>query len=120
MRFLADEHIPRALLEQLELHLPGVDIVHASDVGLAHTPDPDILQWAADNRRVVISRDKKTMRNFAYARITAGLPMPGLIILHRRISIGPAIRGIIEFATECRGELDGQVAFVHAPRRTLI
>ena len=119
MRFLADEHIPRALLEQLELHLPTVDIVHASDVGLAQTPDPDILQWAAGQGRVVISRDKRTMRNFAYQRIAAGLPMPGLIILHRSISIGPAIRGVIEFTTDRRDELDGQVAFVHAPRSTL-
>ena len=119
MKFLADEHIPRSLLEQLGLHLPSVDVVHASDVGLAHTPDPDILQWAADNQRVVISRDKRTMQNFAYQRIAAGLPMPGLIILNRRISIGPAIRGIIEFATDRRDELDGQVAFVHAPQSTL-
>ena len=117
MRFLADEHIPRALLEQLELHLPGVDIVHASDVGLTHTPDPDILQWAADNGRIVVSRDKKSMSKFAYQRIAAGLPMPGLIILHRRISIGPAIRGIIELVADRRTELDGQVAFIHAPRQ---
>ena len=119
MRFLADEHIPRAFLEQLELHLPGVDILHASDVGLAHTPDPDILRWAASQGRVVISRDKRTMQTFAYQRIGAGLPMPGLIILHRRISIGPAIRGVIEFATDRRDELDGQVVFVHAPQSNL-
>ena len=117
MRFLADEHIPRALLEQLALHLPGTDIVHASDVGLAHTPDPDILRWAADNDRIVVSRDKKSMSKFAYQRITDGLPMPGLIILHQRISIGPAIRGIIELAADRRTELDGQVAFIHAPRQ---
>ena len=45
--------------------------------------------------------------------------MPGLIILHRRISIGPAIRGVIEFATDRRDELDGQVVFVHLPPSTL-
>ena len=45
--------------------------------------------------------------------------MPGLIILHRRISIGSAIRGVIEFATDRRDELDGQVVFVLLPPSTL-
>ena len=40
MKFLADEHISRALVEGLILHLPNADVLHVSDAGLAHTPDP--------------------------------------------------------------------------------
>ena len=32
------------------------------------TPDPEILQWAADEGRMVLTSDKKTMLGYAYAR----------------------------------------------------
>ena len=48
LKFLADEYVPRPFSSQLRLHLPSVDIVRVVDVGLGQTPDPVILQWAAD------------------------------------------------------------------------
>ena len=97
LKFLADENVNPVLLTQLRRHLPGIDIVHARDVGLTQTPDQDILQWAADNERVVVSHDKKTMRDFANGRVAAGLPMPGLILWHYYTPIGAAIRGIMVY-----------------------
>ena len=117
LRFLADENVNTVLLTQLRRHLPGIDIVHARNVGLAQIPDPDILEWAADNERVLVTNDKKTMRNFANERVAAGLPMPGVILLHNDTPIGPAIQGIIRFAVDQYVEIENQVVFVHAPRR---
>jgi predicted nuclease of predicted toxin-antitoxin system len=94
--------------------MPDLDIIDARDVGLAQTPDPVILQWAADNGRVLVTHDKRTMRNFAIQRVNAGLPMPGVIVVHQNIPIGPAIHGIIWFATDQFIVIEDQVVFVHA------
>ena len=56
---------------------PNLDIVRVQDVGLRTVDDPDILEWAAENQRVVASNDVKTMPAFAYERMEAGKPMPG-------------------------------------------
>ena len=39
-------------------------------------PDPTILEWAAAHGLVLLTHDRKTIPPFAYARVTAGLPMP--------------------------------------------
>lgn len=112
LKFLADENVDSVILTQSRRHLPGIDIVRASDVGLARTPDEDILQWAADNGRVVVTKDKNTMRKFAMERVAAGLPMPGLMLLHNHTTIGAAIDSIMHYAVLPAAEIDGHAVFV--------
>ena len=42
--------------------------------------DPDILAWAAQKSRVVLTHDVKTMIRFGSERIASGLSMAGLFI----------------------------------------
>jgi hypothetical protein len=68
--------------------VPGLDLVRVQDVGLMHTPDPDILAWAAPAGRIVLTHDRNTMTGFASTRVTAGEPMPGLLVVDRQASLG--------------------------------
>ena len=77
MLFLADENLEAQIQVQLRRHYPDINIIDVRDVGLDHTPDEDILQWAADNNRIVITHDVNSMRGLADSRARAGLPMPG-------------------------------------------
>lgn len=43
--------------------------------------DPEILQWAADADRIVLSRDVHTMTAYAIHRIQQGQKLTGLILL---------------------------------------
>ena len=61
------------------------------DVGLRHTPDPIILERAAQQGRVLVSVDKKTLAADAWDRVARGLPMPGVAILRILLTIGQAI-----------------------------
>ena len=45
LRFLTDEDFDGRLTSALLARVP--DLVRAQDTGLMHTPDPDILAWAA-------------------------------------------------------------------------
>jgi predicted nuclease of predicted toxin-antitoxin system len=67
-RFLADENIDPDLVLGLQRRADGIDIVRVQEVGLRTLDDPTILQWAADDDRVLITRDIKTIPGFAGER----------------------------------------------------
>jgi predicted nuclease of predicted toxin-antitoxin system len=92
LRLLADENLPASIVEGVCRRLSGVDFIRVQDVGLVRTPDADILEWAAQQARVVVSLDKKTLTTDAWNRVANGQPMPGVIILRQHlITTGQAI-----------------------------
>lgn len=48
------------------------------EVGLRQADDLVVLEWAANEGRIVVTHDVSTMLDFAYERVAAGLPMPGV------------------------------------------
>lgn len=101
-QFLADENIDSDLVLGLKRRIGGIEIVRVQDVGLRTLDDPTILQWAADEGRVLITRDIKTIPTFAYDRVVAGLAMPGVLVLPPTVSMAVAISdlSVIAGATE--------------------
>ena len=112
-RFLADENFNNQIVRGVHRQSPGVDIVRVQDVNLSGADDPTVLAWAAQEGRIVLTHDVATMTTFAYQRIQAGLSMPGLFEVSRRVSVGLAIEEIILIA-ECsfEGECEGQIRFL--------
>lgn len=92
LRLLIDEDVHGDIVDGLRRCQPALDVVRVQDVGLRHTPDPIILEWAAQQGRVVVSVDKKTLAVDAWDRVAHGLPMPGVAILRILLTIGQAIR----------------------------
>ena len=76
LRLLADENFNGDIVRGLQLRRPSLDIVRVQDVGLAGAEDPDILAWAAEHDRIVLTHDRATMANFAYERVVVGAEMP--------------------------------------------
>lgn len=70
----------RALLREL----PELDLVRVQDAGLRTAEDPNVLAWAAAEGRILLTRDRRTMVGFAYQRVKAGLPMPGVFVIRDR------------------------------------
>ena len=90
-RFLADENIDPDLVAGLQRRVSDVDVVRVQEVGLRALGDAEILQWAADQGRILINHDLKTIPGFAGERLIAGLPMPGVIFLRSTLPIAQAI-----------------------------
>ncbi|HEY6331851.1 MAG TPA: DUF5615 family PIN-like protein [Blastocatellia bacterium] len=84
MALLFDENIDRDIVRGLELRLPNLDFTTVQEVGLAGREDPEILEWAASNLRILVTHDLKTMPKYAAERIRAGLPMPGVFAVASR------------------------------------
>ena len=111
--FVADEGFRRSIVRGLRTRHPSIDLVLVQDAGLTQASDQDILEWAAHEERIVLTHDKRTMTRDANARLLAGLPMPGVVVVHWNMSIGQAIEGLLEMiGASLEGEWENQVRYV--------
>ena len=113
MRFLADENFDNTIVRGLFRRNPTLDIVRVQDVGLSGKNDPTVLEWAAQEGRILLTHDVATITRYAYDRVRQDKPMPGVI----EISTDAPIRRVIEdvlVLVECsqEGELEGQVQYL--------
>ena len=83
IRFLLDANISKALARALARHAPALEVLRLQDTPVAEAPDPEVLEFAAAQGRVLVSRDKRTLRAFALERAKAGKAMPGLLVIRR-------------------------------------
>lgn len=95
MKFLTDEHISLALVRGLLRHLPELDIVALRDTELLGKDDPTLLEWAALQGRIVLTKDVSTLPDFAYERMEKQLPMPGVFVLRRKASMAQLLQDLI-------------------------
>jgi hypothetical protein len=92
---------------------PDLDLVRVQDVGLTAAGDPTILDWAAGENRLLLRHDYETVPKYAYERVNAGLPMPGVIVGDTYLSVQQAIQDILLLAHCSReGEWEGQVVYL--------
>lgn len=113
LRFLTDEDFDGRVTSALLVRVPGLDLVRVQDVGLMHTPDQDILAWAAAEGRIVLTRDRSTMTAFAGGRVNAGQPMPGLFVVDQQAPLGRILNDLEVLAAASEmGEWRDQIIFV--------
>lgn len=92
---------------------PELDIVRIQDVGLSGADDATVLEWAAQEGRVLLTHDVSTITRYAYERVRAGQSMPGVFEAGRDVPIGRAIEDIlllVEYSLD--GEWEGQVRYL--------
>jgi hypothetical protein len=95
IRFAADENFNNVIMRSLIQRMPDLDIVRVQDSEIAGADDPTVLAWIAKERRILLTHDVKTMTKFAYQRIAAGLPMPGVIEVDPDAPIGVVIEHLL-------------------------
>ena len=75
--------------------------------------DPAVLEWAAQEGRIVLTHDISTLVSFAFERIASGRSMPGIFAARSSGSIGAIIEDLV-LLTECsvEGEWQDHVRFL--------
>ena len=113
MRLLSDENFNGAILRGLMRRLPKLDLVRVQDVGLKNTDDPIILEWAANEGRILLTHDVSTITMYAYERVNQGLPMTGVVEVIATSPIGKIIDDLELFicCSEPK-EYESQVLFI--------
>jgi predicted nuclease of predicted toxin-antitoxin system len=117
LRLAADEDFDGDIVRGLRRRLPALDLLRVQEVGLSGAADPDVLQWAAGQGRVLLTHDFDTLIGEARVRVRTGLPMPGVVAVRQGIATGRAIDELELFAAASEdGEWESQVLFVTESR----
>ena len=113
LQLAADENFNHDILRGLKRRDPLLDIVRIQDAGLSGATDPELLAWVAREGRALLTHDVSTLTRFAYDRVKAGLPMPGVVEVSRAVPIGSAIEDILLLANHSHpGEWEGRIIYL--------
>lgn len=113
LRLAADENLNNDIVRGLLRRRPDLDIVPIQAVGLSGADDPTVLEWAAQEGRVLLTQEVATITLYAYERVKAGKLMPGVFEVSRTAAVGVAIEDILLLAEySLDGEWEGQVRYL--------
>jgi hypothetical protein len=111
-RFQADADFNHKIRSGLRRHEPAVDFLEADEEAVAGSPDPRVLEIAANASRILVSHDRKTMPAH-FVRFRERRSSPGLIIVAQDLDIGAAIDDLLLIwaATEAEDWID-RIGFI--------
>lgn len=115
LRLASDADVHGDIIRGLRRRLPAIDLVRAQDALPEGAPDREVLAWAARENRVLITNDRNTMVGFAYERIAAGEPVPGIVATTSEQSIGSAIDDLLLLAESMPEEEIRDQVIVYLP-----
>ena len=112
-RLAVDHNFDERIVAGLLRREPLLDIALIRDVGLAAAPDPDVLEWSANEGRILLTHDRATLVGYAYERMLYGESMSGIVAVDAQCPIGRAVDDLL-LLLECAldEEWAGQVFFV--------
>lgn len=114
LRLLADEDFNNDILRGVRRRLPRLDMLRLQDTEGAGQNDEDVLEWAAQHERVVLSHDVNTLISEARKRLDRGEAMAGVIAVRQSLPIGAAIEDLLLIA-ECTEAIDWESQIRYLP-----
>ncbi len=61
LRLLVDQDFDQDIMRGLARRTSEIDAIMAFEAGLSTVDDPELLRWAAEADRIVVTQDRKTM-----------------------------------------------------------
>jgi hypothetical protein len=95
IELLVDQNFNEDIVDGLTRLDANLEITYARHVGLDAAADETLLDWCAAHGLVLLTHDRKTIPPLAYARIAAGLPVPGVFLVSNQVPKGQAIDEIL-------------------------
>jgi predicted nuclease of predicted toxin-antitoxin system len=94
-KILTDQNFDGPTLRGLIARIPDLDVVRTEDVGLKRFHDKDIIEWAAEENRLILTHDARTFIDFAYKQMTRGKNFCGVVVVPRSLSIRRSIEELM-------------------------
>lgn len=112
-RFAADENLNNDILRGVQRQHGEFDVVRIQDTEIAGADDPKVLEWAANEGRILLTHDVKTMPTHAYQRLANNLPLSGVFIIPTSLPVGSVINELMLIIyTSTPDEWSGRVMFL--------
>ena len=107
IRYLVDEHVAKAVATGLRKR--GIDVVTLVDAGLLGAEDKDLLTFAEEEDRVMVTQDRDFLRLAAEAEGDH----PGVAYAPQGRSMGELVR-LLDLLTQVSdaGEMRGRVEYI--------
>ena len=95
IRFQADNDLRFGIVKAVRRREPAVDFLSASDAGLNGVADPEVLDRAAAEDRILVSHDRRTMIHHFRERLAVGKSSPGLLVVSQSAAISDVVEGLL-------------------------
>jgi len=95
IRFQADYDLRVAIVEGVRRAEPTIDFRTAHDAGFFGLGDPEVLRRCAQDGRVIVSHDCRTMPAHFRDHLAMGATSPGLIVIPQSCPIGIAVENLL-------------------------
>lgn len=83
LRLLTDQDLDHDILRGLIRRIPQLNVVTAFEIGMSEATDPQLLTWAAQEGRIIVTHDRKTMPTHAADLMAEGENTAGLFVVPR-------------------------------------
>jgi Domain of unknown function (DUF5615) len=95
LRFQADADLKYSIVTAVRQRESGIDFASAVDSGLAGVSDPEILERAEQEGRILVSHDRRTMLAHFRARLERKKSSPGLFVVSQGAPLQAVVHAII-------------------------
>ena len=95
IRFQADNDLKFGIVKAVRRREPSIDFASAQEAGLDGLSDPELLDRAAREDRVLVSHDRRTMLDHFRMRLAAGKSSPGVFIVSQGAPIGQVVEALV-------------------------
>jgi len=94
LRLLIDQDIDHDILRGLTRRIPRLDAVTAFEIGMSEATDPQLLTWAAQEGRIIVTHDRRTMPSHAADLMREGKNIAGLFVVPRSMPLHQALEDL--------------------------
>jgi hypothetical protein len=94
LRLLIDQDLDHDILRGLLRRVPQLNAVMTFEIGMSEATDPQLLMWAAQEGRIIVTHDRRTMPAHAAELMDAGENIAGLFVVSRNLPLHQVIRDL--------------------------
>jgi len=114
LRLLIDQDLDHVILRGLLLRVPNLDVMTAHQAGLSNASDPEVLAWAAEQERILVTHDRRTMPYHAASLIVRAEKVAGIIVVSRQLPVSQVINDL-EIIVSCSDMIEWENVIKHLP-----
>jgi hypothetical protein len=91
LALLIDQDFDHDILRGLIRRVPRLDAVTAFEIGMNKATDQQLLIWAAQKGRIMVTHDRRTMPTHAAHLMVHGTNIAGLFVVPRNMQVHQAL-----------------------------